>query len=92
MVLDATVPKPVGYEEREFAAAGTATAYRASGPLPTDGRFQLDASRLAARYPTKQAYLNAYRKAADAAIASGFVLADDRQALLADAQPDRIHS
>jgi hypothetical protein len=52
----------------------------------------LDASRLAALYPTRQAYVDAYRKAADAAIASGFVLADDRRASLDDAESDRIAS
>lgn len=46
--------------------------------------------RLAELYPSAEAYLEAYEAAADAAIDAGFVLQDDREALLADAQPDVI--
>jgi hypothetical protein len=51
-----------------------------------------DPARLAALYPTPEAYLLAYTQAADAAIAAGFVLPDDRAALLAAAQPGVIPS
>jgi hypothetical protein len=44
---------------------------------------------LARRYPDRDAYLAAYRRATDAAIRAGFVLRDDRDQVLADAQPDR---
>jgi hypothetical protein len=44
---------------------------------------------LAGRYPDRDAYLAAYRQATDAAIRAGFVLRDDRDQVLADAQPDR---
>lgn len=45
---------------------------------------------LAARYESADAYLAEFEEAADAAIEAGFVLAEDREELLADAQPDRI--
>jgi hypothetical protein len=51
-------------------------------PLPSE--------RLAALYPSRDAYLAAYGKAADAMVDAGFALADDRAQLLADADPDRI--
>ena len=51
-------------------------------PLPT--------SVLAARYPSRQAYLAQFAKSANAAVASGFVLAPDKAELLAEAQPQRI--
>jgi len=50
----------------------------------------LDADALAARYPDRAAYLDDFEAAADEAIDAGFVLPDDRDALLALAQPDRI--
>ena len=50
----------------------------------------IPAERLAERYPSRQAYLDAYEQAADDAIAAGFVLEDDREALLEDAEPERI--
>lgn len=53
-------------------------------PIPDD--------QLAARFPDRAAYEAAYEQAADEAIASGFVLEDDRDALLADATPDRFPS
>jgi hypothetical protein len=43
--------------------------------------------RIAARYPSRAAYLDAYARATDDVIAAGFVLADDRDALLAAAKP-----
>jgi hypothetical protein len=51
-------------------------------PLPAD--------RIAALYASPQAYLDAYTAAADAAVAAGFVLEEDRATLLADAEPSRV--
>ena len=48
----------------------------------------LPAERLKELYADRDAYLAAYERAADAAIGAGFVLADDRDELLADARPD----
>jgi hypothetical protein len=45
---------------------------------------------LQARYPTLPAYVAAYEQATDAAIAAGFVLAEDRDEVLADARTERI--
>ncbi len=46
---------------------------------------------LAARYPGgPEDYLSAYAAATDAAIASGFVLADDRDEIISDAHPELI--
>ncbi|HEX6568305.1 MAG TPA: alpha/beta hydrolase domain-containing protein [Acidimicrobiales bacterium] len=50
----------------------------------------LDGDRLRELYPSREAYLDAYTEAADAAIEAGFVLEDDREALLADADPAAI--
>lgn len=50
----------------------------------------LSAARIAALYPSPQAYLAEYTQSADAAIAAGFVLAEDRNELLADADPSRV--
>jgi hypothetical protein len=50
----------------------------------------LDPGRLAQLYPSADAYLAAYAAAADAAVDAGFVLDDDRDALLADANPSVI--
>jgi hypothetical protein len=50
----------------------------------------LPAERLRERYADRAAYLAAYERAADAAIDAGFVLAEDREALLADARPELI--
>jgi hypothetical protein len=51
-------------------------------PLPPE--------RLAERYGSADAYLDAYTEATDAAVEAGFVLEDDREAVLEDAEPDRI--
>lgn len=51
-------------------------------PLP-DGR-------IADRYAGRAAYLAAFESSADAAVAAGFVLPEDREALLAYAQPGRV--
>ncbi|MFT4201032.1 alpha/beta hydrolase domain-containing protein [Gordonia sp. (in: high G+C Gram-positive bacteria)] len=53
-------------------------------PLPDDV--------LAARYTSPAAYLAAYAEAADAAIAAGFVLPEDRDELLAEATPEVLSS
>jgi hypothetical protein len=41
-------------------------------------------------YGDRAAYLKAYEEATDEAIAAGFVLAEDRDAVLAEARPDLI--
>ena len=51
-------------------------------PLPPE--------RIVARYPSAEAYLDEYREAADATVEAGFVLDDDREAVLADADPDAV--
>ena len=51
-------------------------------PIPSD--------LLAARYGTRENYQHLYDKAADASIADGFTLPDDRAELRADANPDLI--
>ncbi len=43
--------------------------------------------QLAARYPSADDYQAAYEEATDAAIEAGFVLDDDRQAMLDEADP-----
>jgi hypothetical protein len=51
-------------------------------PIPTD--------RLAQRYPSRAAYLDEYTKSTDATIDRGFLLPEDRAAMLDKAQPDLI--
>ena len=43
--------------------------------------------RLAELHPSADAYLDAYEAATDAAIDAGFALEDDREQILADADP-----
>jgi hypothetical protein len=50
----------------------------------------LSAARLAQLYSATNDYLQRYTKAADNAIASGFVLPEDREALMAFADPSRV--
>jgi hypothetical protein len=50
----------------------------------------LPAARLAQLYPSPTVYLKRYKADADAAIRAGFVLPEDRAALLAFAEPGRI--
>jgi hypothetical protein len=50
----------------------------------------LSAARLAALYPSRAEYLAAFTRSTDATVKGGFVLAADRAALLAEAQPTRI--
>jgi hypothetical protein len=46
--------------------------------------------QIAARYPSRDAYLAAYEEATDAAIDAGFVLDDDREAMLDAAEPSAV--
>jgi len=46
--------------------------------------------RIRALYPAREEYLARYTTATDRLIAEGFALAEDREALLAYARPDRI--
>ena len=73
--VDALSGEPVG-------GSIACTLFGSTTPLPSE--------RLAELYESREAYLGAYTKAADAAIQSGFVLAEDRDALLADADADRL--
>jgi hypothetical protein len=50
----------------------------------------LSAARLAALYPSRAEYLAAFTRSTDVTVKAGFVLAADRAALLAEAQPTRI--
>jgi hypothetical protein len=50
----------------------------------------LSSERLRELYASRSDYLQRYEQAADAAIAAGFVLADDRDALMAFARPDAV--
>ena len=50
----------------------------------------MDPDRLAALHPTPADYLAAYERATDAAIEAGFVLAEDRSAVFAEARPDLV--
>ncbi len=50
----------------------------------------LPAARLAQLYPSRAVYLERFGAAADSAIKAGFVLPEDRAALVATAKPDRI--
>jgi len=50
----------------------------------------LTAQQLATLYSSRADYRRKYRAAAARAVASGFVLADDRPDLMAMAQPERI--
>lgn len=47
-----------------------------------------DPAVLAARYADRSAYLAAYRAATERAIAAGFVLPEDREAVLSEARPE----
>ncbi|CAN5644118.1 alpha/beta hydrolase domain-containing protein [soil metagenome] len=53
-----------------------------TNPIPPD--------TLAGMYPSRDAYIAAYTEATDAAIDAGFILEADREAVLADARPDRL--
>jgi hypothetical protein len=68
----------------------------APGPTPSTICLLLgstepfSAARLAQLYPSRAAYLQRYNADADATIKAGFVLREDRAALLAFAKPSRI--
>jgi hypothetical protein len=50
----------------------------------------MDPGAIRARYADRDAYLAAYERATDEAIAAGFVLPDDRDEVLAEARPDLV--
>ncbi|HEX6418104.1 MAG TPA: alpha/beta hydrolase domain-containing protein, partial [Acidimicrobiales bacterium] len=50
----------------------------------------VDADQLAQLYDSADDYLAAYERATDEMIDAGFALADDREQILAEADPDRI--
>ena len=50
----------------------------------------MDPDLIRARYADRAGYLAAYAAATDAAIAAGFVLPEDREAVLAEARPDLV--
>jgi hypothetical protein len=68
----------------------------AAGPTPSTiclllgSTKSFSAARLAQLYPSRAEYLRRYNADADATIKAGFVLPEDRAALLAFAQPSRI--
>ncbi len=65
-------------------AGGSLACFLAGSTKP------LSAAQLKALYPSRQDYLDRFAKATDAAIKAGFVLPEDRQAMLDLAQPDRV--
>ena len=50
----------------------------------------MDPATIRGRYADRAAYLAAYEAATDAAIAAGFVLVEDREAVLAEARPELV--
>ena len=52
----------------------------------------LEPARLQALYADREAYLAAYTRATDAAIEAGFVLPEDREAVLAEASPEVVEA
>ena len=71
----------------------TLSGEAASGPVACllfGSTTPLTDAQLQTRYSSRQRYTTAYRKAADAAIAAGFVLPGDRAELLRAADPSRI--
>jgi hypothetical protein len=50
----------------------------------------MDPATIRRLYADRAAYLAAYETATDAAIAAGFVLAEDREAVLAEARPELV--
>ena len=67
-----------------------ATARATIASLLLGSAKSLTADQLHALYASRQQYLAAYTKSADAAINAGFVLAADRAELLRSADPSRI--
>ncbi len=76
----------------------TPTAVLSGAPGPTPSTIclllgstrPLAAARLAQLYPSRSTYLRRYEADADATIKAGFVLPEDRAALMAFAQPSSI--
>ena len=58
--------------------------------LLTGSTQPMTARQLAARYPDPTSYSAEYAKATDAAIKAGFVLSEDRAAMIADSHPNLI--
>ena len=52
--------------------------------------LEVDEQELRDRWESRAQYLAAYAEATDRLIAEGFLLADDREEILADARPERI--
>ena len=75
---------PVDVLSSNSAPGGSVACVLAGSTIP------LPASVLAAKYPSRQAYLSEFTKSADAAVASGFVLPQDKAELLSEVQPQRI--
>ncbi|HTN99501.1 MAG TPA: alpha/beta hydrolase domain-containing protein, partial [Microthrixaceae bacterium] len=50
----------------------------------------LSDAQLAELYPSRAKYLEEFESSTDEAISAGFVLADDRKAMIAEAQPERL--
>jgi Alpha/beta hydrolase domain len=78
------VDVPVDVLSGQAAPGGSIACVLAGSTVP------LPASRIAQLYPSRTAYMTAFTKATDTAIAAGFVLPQDRAEMLAEAQPDRI--
>ena len=78
------VDVPVDVLSGQAAPGGSVSCLLAGSTTP------LPPSVLAKLYPSRSAYLAAFTKSADRAVAAGFVLPADRAALLAEAQPQRI--
>ena len=52
--------------------------------------LEVDEQELRERWESRAQYLAAYAEATDRLIKEGFLLADDREEILADARPERI--
>ena len=66
--------------------SGVATPGGSVACLLMGSTLELPAATLTDWYPTEDAYLKAYEASADEAIEAGFVLAEDREAMLADSR------
>lgn len=81
-VVDAPVEVLLG--ETEAGAPAICELFGSTLPLAPE--------RIAALYDDAAAYLVAYERATDAAIADGFVLPEDREAVLAEARPGLVEN
>ncbi|WP_193613870.1 alpha/beta hydrolase domain-containing protein [Nocardioides lijunqiniae] len=79
-VVDAPVERLSG--STEPGASVICQLFGSTSALPRE--------QVAERWRDRDHYLASYAESADRAIADGFVLADDRDALLADARPERV--